>query len=73
MKLIIINLIVCAILAWLFTDWIFKRFIKKPDAILNVDTSDPETDHYNLIFLIPIEDISKRKHVDVEVRTDVRK
>ena len=55
----------CGWATHLFTN---NRF-SKPDALLNVDTRDPEKDFYDFVFLIPTGDIPKRKHLKVEVKT----
>lgn len=72
MKTIVLCLIGAAII-FLVGKAVVKRFFKKPEAILDVDTSDPETDHYKLIFLIPLDDVSRRKRINVKIRTDIRK
>jgi len=40
----------------------------KVDAIMHVRQGDPETDRFNLIVLCPLDDISKKKHMIVEVK-----
>lgn len=42
----------------------------KTDAILKIDTSDPEKDHYNFMILTPIDDIQKKPYLYVEVKVD---
>ena len=39
---------------------------KKVDALLNVEEGE-ETDRYNFVVLIPMDDIPKRKNLNVEV------
>ena len=48
--------------------WIVDRKIK-PDGLLNVDTRDPEKDFYDFVFLIPTDDIPKRKFLKIEIKT----
>ena len=42
---------------------------RKPDGLLNVDTRDPDKDYYDFVFLIPTDDIPKRKYLTIEVKT----
>lgn len=43
-----------------------KRNIK-PDGLLNVDVRDPKKDYYDFVFLIPTDDIPKKKYLTIEV------
>ena len=40
----------------------------KIDALLGVDTSDPNKDRYNFIVLCPLEELRKKKYLIVEVK-----
>lgn len=41
---------------------------KNVDAILHIDSSDPEKDKYNFMVLCPLEDLHKKKYLIVEVK-----
>lgn len=41
----------------------------EPDGLLNVDTRDPDKDYYDFVFLIPTDDIPKKKYLKIEVKT----
>ena len=41
---------------------------RKVDALLGVDTSDPEKDKYKFVVLCPLEDLRKKKYLIVEVK-----
>lgn len=48
--------------------WLIKRpGVGKPDALLNVDVRDEEKDYYDFVFLIPTDDIPKKKNIMVEI------
>ena len=64
--LIVLLLIVCLILGTLL---IFIMDRGKPDGLLNVDTRDPDKDYYDFVFLIPTDDIPKKKFLKIEVKT----
>lgn len=38
------------------------------DALLGVDTSDPEKDKYNFVILCPLDYLQKKKYLIVEVK-----
>lgn len=44
--------------------FIFKRV----DAILAVNKSNPEKDKYNFIILCPLDDITKKKYMVVQIK-----
>lgn len=46
---------------------IIRKQTTKVDALLNVDTRDPEKDYYDFVLLIPTTEVPKRKTLTVEV------
>lgn len=40
----------------------------KTDALMGVDTSDPDTDRYKMVILCPLEELRKKKYLIVEVK-----
>lgn len=64
----IIILFICSILLFLGT-LLLKKIDGKPDGLLNVDTRDPDKDYYDFVFLIPTDEIPKKKFLKIEVKT----
>lgn len=54
-----------------FSHLLVKIVNRRPKraGVLEVDTSDPEKDTYQLVVEIPIEELPKRKKVTFEVKT----
>lgn len=48
---------------------LFKIDKSEPDGLLNVDTRDPDKDYYDFVFLIPTDEIPKKKFLKIEVKT----
>lgn len=48
---------------------LFKIDRMGPDGLLNVDTRDPDKDYYDFVFLIPTDEIPKKKFLKIEVKT----
>ena len=40
----------------------------KTDALMGVDTSDPDTDRYKMVILCPLKELRKKKYLIVEVK-----
>jgi hypothetical protein len=64
----IIVLFISSILLFLGTI-LLKKLDGKPDGLLNVDTRDPDKDYYDFVFLIPTDEIPKKKFLKIEVKT----
>lgn len=39
-----------------------------PDALLGINTADPEKDKYNFVVLCPLDELHKKKYLIVEVK-----
>ena len=39
-----------------------------PDALLGINTADPEKDKYNFVILCPLDELYKKKYLIVEVK-----
>ena len=48
---------------------LFKIDKSEPDGLLNVDTRDPDKDYYDFVYLIPTDEIPKKKFLKIEVKT----
>lgn len=57
----------CLLCCGFFIGWLVR---KKPkvDGLLGVDTRDPDKDFYDFVFLIPTDDIQKKKYLNIEVK-----
>lgn len=41
---------------------------KNIDAVLGINTADPEKDRYNFVILCPLEELHKKKYLIVQVK-----
>ena len=57
------------ILGFLIGWFLKRRKINIPDGIIGVDQRDGEKDFYDFLFLIPIDEVPKKKYLMVEVQT----
>lgn len=49
--------------------WLVKRRkLSQPDAIIGIDQRDEEKDFYDFLFLIPTDEVPKRKYIMVEIQ-----
>ena len=62
-----IGIFIGLIIAWIYNRW-SRKHPTKVDALLGVDTRDPDTDYYDFVLLIPTIDVPKRKYLTVEVK-----
>ena len=70
MKILVIVLICVLFAALIIGTILLKRFDDiHPDGLLNVDTRDPDKDYYDFVFLIPTDEIPKKKFLKIEVKT----
>lgn len=70
MKIAVIILICILFAALIIGAWLLRKFDDQhPDGLLNVDTRDPDKDYYDFVFLIPTDDIPKKKYLKIEVKT----
>lgn len=69
LNVIITILLILALILDVILIVILKLGLKKPDGLLNVDTRDPEKDYYDFVFLIPTDEIPKKKFLTIEVKT----
>lgn len=58
----------CFLLGLIVGWFVKKRVLTKPDAILGIDERDDEKDYYDFLFLIPIDEVPKRKNIMVEIQ-----
>lgn len=64
----IIAMVLVPLLCFLIGLYIGHRHRQiKPDAILGVDTRDPEKDYYDFTLLIPTGDVQKKSRLQVDV------
>ena len=70
MKILVIVSICVLFAALIIGTILLKRFDDiHPDGLLNVDTRDPDKDYYDFVFLIPTDEIPKKKFLKIEVKT----
>lgn len=62
--LLISWIVILGVLAFMLALKIFRH----PDAILAVNRSDPNKDQYNFLVLCPLDDITKKKIMIVQIK-----
>lgn len=64
----VIGIVLIPLICFLIGYFVGRRFHKpKPDAILGIDTRDPEKDYYDFTLLIPTGDVTRKSRLQVDV------